>query len=210
MNILLINGSPKVKDSASEVILRELEGYLEGHTISYCPLPANKPLNESQLQMLTGQDALVIAFPLYVDSIPSHFLRALMEIEGYLHKNPTKIVVYGIVNCGFYEGRQNHLALDMLKNWCVKSGISWGRGLGIGGGGMLVGLRSVPVGQGLRKIPSAALQELAKNVEQKQTGDDVFISPAIPRFIYQIGGHMGWRKQIKQNGLTTKDLFRQK
>jgi len=37
-----------------------------------------------------------------------------------------------------------------------------------------------------------------------------FAASAIPRFLYQMGGHMGWRSQIKKNGLTTKDLYRQK
>lgn len=210
MNILLINGSPKVKDSASAVILRELESYLEGHTLRYCSMHANKPLSEDQLQMLSEQDVLVMAFPLYVDGIPAQFLRRLMQMEGHFRKNPSQALVYGIVNCGFYEGRQSHLALDMLKHWCAKSAIGWGQGLGIGGGGMLAGMKDVPAGQGLRKNPSAALQALAGNITQCQSAEDIFLSPAIPRFLYQIGGHMGWRKQIKQNGLSAKDLYRKK
>lgn len=45
--------------------------------------------------------------------------------------------VYCLVNCGFYEGHQNKLAIEMMGNWCEKAGIKWGEEVGIGAGGMI-------------------------------------------------------------------------
>ncbi|HAW69762.1 MAG TPA: hypothetical protein DHD79_09105, partial [Firmicutes bacterium] len=83
---------------------------------------------------LAACDTLVFAFPLYVDGIPSHLLSCLSQMEGYLKPLASKEMrVYAIVNCGFYEGRQNQHALDMMQNWCAKTRLIWGHGLGIGG-----------------------------------------------------------------------------
>ena len=39
------------------------------------------------------------------------------------------------MNCGFYEGIQAEFALDILRNWSLKTGLIWSGGIGIGGGG---------------------------------------------------------------------------
>lgn len=210
MNISLINGSPKVKDSSSGVILTELKSYFDGHTVTEYALHASNLIAQPQLESLIRQDAIVFAFPLYVDGIPSHLLRNLFEMENYFRNNPSEVVVYAVVNSGFYEGKQNKNALDMIKSWCEKSHIKWGQGVGLGGGGMLAGLNNVPSGHGPRKNPSLALRELAKNAAEKKSSENLFASPNFPRFLYKAMAEMGWRAQVKQNGLKVKDLFSQK
>lgn len=210
MNISLINGSPKVRNSASGVILGELEEYLEGHTIARYSLRTNEPLTAVQLRSLAEQDVLVLAFPLYVDGIPSHLLRHLVEMEACFGRNSSGAMMYAVANCGFYEGRQNRNALDMMKIWCEKAHVVWGQGVGVGGGGMIAGLENVPKGRGPRKNLSAALRTLADHVAEMQSADDLFVSPNFPRFLYKAMGEMGWRMQIRQNGLTRRDLFLRK
>ncbi len=75
---------------------------------------------------------------------------------------------------------------------------------------MLPGLSNVPSGRGPRKNPSRALRELAKNAAEKRSGENLFVSPSFPRFLYKAMAEINWRTLAKQNGLKTKNLFLQK
>lgn len=210
MNILLINGSPKRKGSASDIILEELTAYLQSHTVTRHPLHTGKPISWEEMQSIASQDILIFAFPLYVDGIPSHLLHHLTELEAFLKNSSSKVMVYAVTNCGFFEGRQNRHALEMMEIWCQKSHIRWGQGIGIGGGAMLPGIEKVAYGHGPRKNSSAALQALAKNAAERQSAENIFTDPNFPRFFYKMMAEMGWRSQIKHNGRPAKDLFLQK
>ena len=211
MKIALINGSPKVKDSASEFILRALKPLLpdEHETTGYHL--KSSVVNDHDLERMAECNALVFAFPLYVDGIPSHLVSCLYQMETFLSKQSTnKIAVYALVNSGFYEGRQNAIALELLKNWCEKAKLHWGQGIGIGGGGMLPLLSGVPDGQGPKRNLSEALKAIASCILTGATADNLYISPNFPRFAFKIAAEIGWRQQGKANGLTRKDLFTQK
>jgi len=210
LKIALINGSPKVKSSASGFILDELKSYLDGHTITEFALHASHSITPIELKSLATQDILVFSFPLYVDGIPSHLLRNLTKMGAYIDSNPLESMVYAIANAGFYEGKQNKNALDMMRRWCEMSDMKWGQGVGIGGGGMLMGLNNIPSGQGPRKNPSLALRTLAKNATEKKSAENLFVSPNFPRFLYKFMAEVGWRLQIRQNGLKMRELFKRK
>lgn len=208
MKIVGINGSPKYSGSSSEIILKELEALLTGH--EYLGISVRKPeITEEMKTQILDCDILVFAFPLYVDSIPSQMTAALQQMESILRDAQTDKMVYAVVNCGFYEGRQNHIALKIMKCWCQKAGLSWGQGLGIGGGGMIPMFTHIPEGKGIKKDFSETLKELAENITRGGRAEDRFISPGIPRIMYKLAGQMGWRKQIKDNGLPVKELSRQ-
>ena len=211
MQIALINASPKMKDSASSTILEDLKSFISKSKVETISCEMHKTqISEKQKEELYQCDALVFIFPLYVDGIPSHLLNNLISLQKHFNAKASKpIKVYTIVNCGFYEGRQNEIAIEIVKNWTYKAGLLWGQGLGIGGGGMLTSIKTVPLGNGPKKNLGKAFNELVPNIINGTSGDTLYITPNIPRFIYIAGGNMGWRSQIKTNGLTAKDLFRQ-
>jgi multimeric flavodoxin WrbA len=211
MKIALINGSPKAKNSVSECILQSLKSLLpvEYEIIEYSF--RTPKISDADLVQISESNVLVFAFPLYVDGIPSQLLNCLHQMETYFSTKPTKkINVYSLVNSGFYEGHQNALALEMMKNWCDKAGLEWGQGLGIGGGGMFSAMAGVPEGQGPKKNLSKALKNIADSISTGITAEDIFISPNLPRFVYKLGAEIGWRQQGKANGLKPKDLFAKK
>jgi multimeric flavodoxin WrbA len=211
MKIALINGSPKMKGSASGSILEDLKTLISNSKVEIFSCELHKTqINENQIVDIYSCDALVFIFPLYVDGIPSHLLNNLLSLQKYFNSKTSKqIKVYAVVNCGFYEGRQNEIAIEILKNWTYKAGLSWGQGLGIGGGGMLASIKTVPIGHGPKKNLGKAFNELVPNILNSKSGETIYITPNFPRFFYIAGGNLGWRSQIKTNGLKVKDLSRQ-
>lgn len=234
MKTALINGSPKATGSVSGLILQNLQERLLKHqdqqegaecgasvtsgASSTCSSGSrddcstfhfSKPqLSQEDLEQAAACDTLVFAFPLYVDGIPSHLLRCLSQMDDYLKPLQVnkQMQVYAIVNCGFYEGLHNKLALDMMRNWCAKTGLRWGHGLGVGGGGMLAAIIGIPDEHRMKKSFSEAMNNMANCVANCGAADHAFIDPAIPRIAYRLGGAVGWRQQIKANGLKAKDL----
>lgn len=211
MKVALINGSPKTKDSASGCILQEIKPLLPAGS-QVMEYSFRKPeLDNNVLEQIAQCETLIISFPLYVDGIPSQLVNCLYQMETFLRTKPKKkIMVYSIANCGFFEGHQNSIALEMVKNWCDKTGLSWGQGVGIGGGGMVSMLAGVPAGKGPKKVLSKAMEALAANLSAGATADNIYVSPSIPRVAYKLAAEMGWRRQVKANGLKRKDLFTKK
>jgi multimeric flavodoxin WrbA len=212
MKIALINGSPKIKDSASEGILQDLKTFLQvdNNIISeYCFRKSQ--LGTKDIEQLIENEVLVFAFPLYVDGIPSHLLNCLVQLESCFSQQKEKEVkVYVLVNCGFHEGKQNELAIEIMENWCKKSGLKWGQGVGIGAGGMIGSLKNVPIGKGPKKNLGNAFNKLSSNILKGTSEENLFITANFPRILYKLAAEMGWRQSVKANGLKRKDLFLRK
>lgn len=212
MKIALINGSPKMKNSASGYILKELKNFLEKDDNKISEYHFGKPkVNEKEIELITKSDVLVFLFPLYVDEIPSHLLSCLIQLqEIFLSIGRNYIKVYTLVNCGFYEGHQNKIAIEMMENWCFKAGLKWGQGIGIGAGAMLPEIKNVPIEHGPKKNLGKALKQLASNILNVHSEENIFITANFPRFLYKFSAQIGWQKDIKKNGLKRKDLFLKK
>lgn len=207
MKIALINASPKPRDSASGLLLEALKPLLGDR----CDLFEARPgLNAPPeiMERLSACDALLFASPLYVDGLPSHLLRYLELWEGWLSAHPCPDMrIYAIVNCGFYEGEQNAPALEMLEHWCLRAGLVWGQGIGVGAGPMLAALKNVPLGQGPKKSLGAALEALAENTTHGGSGANMFVTANFLRFAYRLAAQSQWRRQGRRNGLSVRDLF---
>lgn len=209
MRIALINGSPKAKENASGWLLEYVKAQFgqdaEATTVHFRRAMAP---TEEQLAELTQADAWLFAFPLYVDGIPGHLLSVLRMLETAGLANEQR-KIYGICNCGFYEGEQNEPALDVLRNWSVKCGYVWSGAVGIGGGGATLSLTGMgKVGEVLMKPVLKALIGFAERIEKGQMKENVYVSIALPRAIYQFCAHDGWKKKIKANGGKVEDLER--
>jgi len=205
MKILYLNGSPKSGTSASGLLINGLCRRLDSKS-EYTILSVMGLCKQEFLAQLSDKDAMVVAFPLYVDGIPSHLLRFLYEIKNEITPINPKLMVYAIANNGFYEGEQNALALSMMQHFCTAANIRWGQGLGVGAGGMI---NAAPIGAGPLKSIGTALDTLAGNIKGKLAGDNFFTQPNFPKFLYKLGGHFNWRNAAKKNGLKRKDLYKQ-
>lgn len=206
MKIMMIDGSPKVSKSNSEYFLNILSDFIESKDIVKYKL-SKKVDYEDIIKEINTIDTLVFAFPLYVDSLPSHVLEFLIMLEENFKDNLKEVNVYVIANCGFYEGKQNKIALNIMKCWCKKMNIKWAQGIGIGAGEMMGGLRNVPMGKGPNTNLGLALDNLAKNINENKSGDDIFTTPSMfPRFAFRFAANRFWISKANRNGLKKRDL----
>lgn len=163
MNILIVNGSPKKKGSASAYFGKVLKCLLTGCTINTFSLKQKSSYSKIVEQM-AWCDVMIITAPLYYDGLPAHVLPFLREAEGFCEVHPCQCKVYALSNGGFIEGIQNKLHLQMYENWCERTKLSWGGGIGIGGGVMLHVLSRVAVILGILFLVNVVGCLLSSNI----------------------------------------------
>lgn len=135
-NILILNGSPKKKSSTSGFLGKVMGFFLAGCNVRYASL--RLPGGYSAiLKQLEDIDVLILAVPLYVDGMPSHVLDFMQQAERFCVEHGCRFSLYVISNNGFIEGTHNKVHLNMYECWCRRAHITWGGGIGIGGGEML-------------------------------------------------------------------------
>lgn len=204
-DLVFLNGSPKIKHSTSKFIIDQILSIIgEGET--YRALEISNIEKEAQFSKeVLSAKALVIVFPLYVDSIPASLLRILELLEKEAKNNPNPdLRVYTVINCGFFEPNHNLVALDMMRNFCLKCGFAWQYGIGIGGGGYFSSVKDFKHG------PSSniyrILLDLCKNIKAPTLNPlgNILTSPKIPRSVYILAAHFGWNRAAKFNGVRNK------
>ena len=206
MKISIINGSPKAIKSNSEILGNYLSSLLKENEIKkYYSISFR--LNDENKNEIYNSDVLIFLFPLYVDGIPSNLLKLLVEFEKKkVIKYGTKI--YCIVNNGFYEGKQNQLAILQIKNWCEKVKVRWGQGIGVGAGELLPYLKKYPLGQGPLKNLGKVLDKFSANILTLKSDEDIYINPNWLRSLYFLQGSISWILKGRKNNLRVRELFR--
>lgn len=127
--MMIINGSPRAPKSNSkryaEILMRKCR-----MPVSYFSITRK---NHDELCQKMGEVSdVVLVFPLYADAIPVTLLDFLKELEKNLpQKRP---VISVIINCGFFEYRQNDMAIEMVKLFAERHGFPFGSVLEIGSG----------------------------------------------------------------------------
>lgn len=135
MKTVLINCSPKKKFCASAYFLGLQRLFVKGKKVTHRLRNASD--HKRILDELTDADTVVFCLPLYVDSVPSHVLPFLKEMEVFCKESNIRLHIYSISNNGFVEGNQSEPLLRVFQNFCERSNLVWGGGIGIGGGVML-------------------------------------------------------------------------
>ncbi|HBN86400.1 MAG TPA: hypothetical protein DDZ89_21460 [Clostridiales bacterium] len=205
MRLVVINGSPKKGQGTTATIIRVIKEMIEADVEEFSAIDYyHKPDTEcdSTIDRILNADVLLIATPLYVDSLPMPLVVFLQSIEKRITKTGRPLLkVYGICHCGFFEAIHNKVALDILRNFCSRTGFDWQYGVSIGAG-VFFGGNPDPL-NGPAKVIYDALHELCEDIktESDHKSSNVFVQPSIPRFLYKLGGNMGWRVQAKSNGI---------
>ena len=135
MKTIFINGSPKKRFCASSYFLFLQRLFVGGEKVN--EHLRTKGDYQRIFDRLPGADAVVFGLPLYVDGVPSHVLGFLEEMERFCKEKALHLKVYVIANNGFIEGKQNEPLMQVMEHFCQRAGLTWGGGVGIGGGVML-------------------------------------------------------------------------
>ena len=206
MKISIINGSPKAIKSNSEILGNYLSSLLKENEIKeYYSIYAI--LDDKIKNEIHNSDILIFLFPLHVDGIPSNLLKLLVKFEEEkVVKSETKI--YCIVNNGFYEGKQNRLAILQIKNWCEKVNARWGKGIGVGAGELLPHLKKYPLGQGPLKNLGKVLDKFSANILTLKSDEDIYINPNWLKSLYFFQATISWILKGRKNNLRVRELFR--
>ena len=223
MEIVAINGSPKAKGSVSGLLIEQIEQMMQTTITVFQARKMTRQNDLSQeLDTIRNADILLVVFPLYIDSLPAALIEALSLLEeAGLSGDKSPLRVYALCNCGFYEAQHTSLALQMIKRFAIRTAQNWGFGIGIGCGGILLS-QSENMAKGPTANVYAALNELCNDMAGKgmtsggfadmgtasyaasangSRRENLLITPKLPRFLYKLGGNMGFSQMAKKSGV---------
>jgi len=209
MKISMINGSPKPGKSNSGAIIKIIrERIKDKHEVKIHNLGTNKFKNEI-LEEIISTEVIILVFPLYLDSIPANTLKMLIELGDIIklkHKND--LIMYSVVHNGFLEGKQTSIAFEMIENFCGRSGIQFGGGIGQGASSGFYGAINSIVFKCIYNNFFGSLESLIKKIDLKQPFGIRYLSPHIPGFLFRIIGAQAFALRARKYGLSKNDIMK--
>lgn len=213
INICVINGSPRRKNSNSKYITDTLLNFFDNKVNSKTFYVSDILKDTSLFDEIITYNNILITSPLYADSFPSATLDFLWQFGDFLStKDNLNINLYGIVNSGFNDGNQNRIAVNILKNFANSSNLNWKAGIGLGSGEMLKGMESAPWQKGPKKPVYNAFMKLKNSIENDSNIDDDIILATLkfPKRLFIMVANHGWKQQCKKNyGVKPRELYKQ-
>ena len=205
--MFLLCGSPNAEDGNSLYMLNALKQAASSDAPVYSAIKSPDISQEAFVRAVESGEPTVLSFPLYADSLPAYFLRFLTRLEKVCAGLNTSRAgrIYVIVNNGFYDAAQNDIAIEIIKRWCERCSLTYGRALAVGAGGMV---KAAPIGKGPMAGLEKELLALADDIQSGKSGETAYVETAMPRWIYRIAGNMSFNIEAKKNGLRKRDLLK--
>lgn len=209
--VLLLVGSAKRPRSTSESLGEYLLERLRARGSETDTLLIHRSLRSNQhgealLAAIDRADILVLASPLYVDSLPYLVVRTLELIAKRRERvsEPGGKRFVAIVNSGFPEAMQNGTALAICRKFALESGLGWAGGLALGGGEAINGRPLSEVGRMARRVTRSLDLAAAALAEGKPVPDEavtLMAKPLVPSWAYTLLGEISWRRRAKRYGV---------
>lgn len=194
MNAAIVNCSPRGQKGVSgelAKLIKEKLPYAEMVTMS-------GTTDEFSIKKLLKRDVIVMVCPLYVDGLPAQTVEWLERVRDYAYGR--RLVVYCVINCGFFEGEQTRTAMEIVRCFCNECDFSYGGGLGIGSGGMTHFMLRLPVKpRPLRRLNSE-LRKLAEAAGQGRACGERFLSMGFSARIYKLLAEASFRLTARRSG----------
>lgn len=201
--ICMLNCSYKGKNSNSRYFLGLMQKELGQLPENECVEMDLKPILttgfDDFLKKMEEMDALVIGAPLYVDGLPAQVVRLLEMLIQKASGQFPNLKVYVVSNLGFYEAEQIKHLFDIVANWCVKMGVTYGGGIAVGAGPMVRIVQEMSLKINLNKETDKGFSKLAAAVSKGESVDNIYCKTAIPRWVYLMAAHSKFRKEIREN-----------
>ena len=188
---LYINGSPKLTNSNSNYFLNKLS---PKDKIKF----VYKDKFSEILKSIKKIDTIILAFPLYVDGPPNK----VIELFEYIKNNKINIKnkkIYTIINCGFWEAKQNRTASLIVEDFAINNGAKYMGSFNIGAGEIIgkcdkkkiYRLASLPFLIKIRKFK-------ARINKGKKVTLETTIRP-MTKGLYVYLANCSWKKQMIKN-----------
>jgi multimeric flavodoxin WrbA len=205
---LLLVGSPQGRSSTSHALGTYLMEQLAAHSVVTDTILIHPALRQPEkmqalFQTLTEADLAVLAFPLYVDSLPAPAIALLEQVAAQLPTlRTTPLRFAAITNCGYPESHHGVAALAVCEQFAHQVGCGWAGGLSLGAGPGLVhrtpihelGRNAIPV----RLALDPAAEALAEGTPIPRTVQAIWARSVIPAWLYRLVGNLGWKPQAKK------------
>jgi len=214
MKALLLIGSPRLGKSASETLggyLLEQLAVRGAETEKHYIYPALKSEDKlgALISAVAQADLIILAAPLYVDSLPAAVIRFLETLARRLeeYKRPGRQQFLAISNCGFPEAHHNDVALAIYRRFAHETGFDWAGGMARGAGEAIKGKPQVESGGMARNVIAALDLAAAALIEGKpvpQEAQNLIAQPLMPAWLYRIVGNLGWYMQAREHGTIWK------
>ena len=153
-------------------------------------------------------DLLVLATPLYVDSLPAPVTEVLeAAARQRALATPARLRLLAIVNCGFPEAVHNDTALAICRAFARKAKMDWVGGLGLGAGGMFAGKPLAELGgraRGLTQALALTADAVADGHAVPEEARNLFARLPIPRWLYRFLGDWGFRQEARKHGVSAR------
>ena len=213
-SVLLLVGSAKQQGSStSESLGNYLCERLADHGYTAKTMHVHSALRTEQrvqrlLEAVDDAELIVLAVPLYVDSLPYLVTQALERIAA--HRNETAVHsvraprFVAVINCGFPEAHHNDVALAICRQFAANAGLVWAGGLSLGGGGFVGGVPLEQRGrsaQGIRRALELSATSLAAGSAVPQEAAELIAKPVIPARLYATVGDIGWHVTAWRQGI---------
>ncbi len=208
--VVLLVGSARRPRSTSESLGSYLQQRLAEHGFETKTALLHRAFRseEAWTGMLAATDAsdlLVLAAPLYVDSLPYLVVKAMEDIAARRQAQPPqpgqKFVP--ILNCGFPEAHHNDTALAICRQFARETGFEWAGGLSLGGGPAIDGRQMAEV-QGMARHAVRSLDlaagALAAGEPLPREAVEAMSRPILPARAYTLLGGWGWKRQARKFG----------
>lgn len=201
-------GSPRGQNSSSytlgDYLLGELQQRgMQVETYFVYTLLNNPERAEALYAALDTADLVVLAAPLYVDSLPAPTIDMLERIAARRAGNTTSQRFVAMSNCGFPESFHIKTELAICARFAQEAGFQWAGGLAVGGGDYLhgkslteLGSRVMPISQALSQVAEA----LAAGEAIPQSAHEMLARHTVPTWLYRIFGNFGWKPGARQYG----------
>ncbi len=198
---LLIVGSPKPRNSASRTLGEALLSRLVEH--GWDTATARVPLRDPDgtaaaalLEKVAAADLVLLAFPLYIDTLPAPVTRFLEHWEAGVPKGRftggmPRLVV--LTQSGFPEAEHTNVAVAVCRRFAREAGVPWAGSIAFGMGGALegAGLDRGPFARFLPMLELAAEELTAGRPVPAEVGA-AFASGAMPKAFYLTAAQAGW------------------
>ena len=217
---ILLIGSPKGNNSSSaslgSYLLKKIEKYdILSETVHIHSEISTEAKTALFLDKVEEADFIILAAPLYVDTLPAKVIKALSLIAAKRKKlyyddikSAKNQSFVAVANCGFPEAEQNKTALKVYQEFAKGAKLKYLGGIAVGMGGTVSGKSLSEMGGMVKNLVEGLDQAAEDIVKNQELSDSVIEKTSKPmisqKWLYTLGGNLGWRFQAFKNGVYKK------